>query len=174
MTTRPHTTVAHRTTSQTWYRRRRCDRGSQLATEYRQCRWRRGGGRARVARRGRRRWPCARPDLHLFRDARFDPAAEPSLTGRLTETIRTWPGAHRSWHPTHSAAAIGAGADDLVEGHHLRAACGFGSPMDRVAARNGWVLLIGVGHNTNSTIHVGEVHAAAPLPRRSVFRRQPA
>jgi aminoglycoside 3-N-acetyltransferase len=50
----------------------------------------------------------------------------------------------------------------VVEGHHLRAACGFGSPLDRVAARNGWVLLIGVGHTTNSTIHVGEVHAAVP------------
>jgi aminoglycoside 3-N-acetyltransferase len=99
---------------------------------------------------------------YTYFSTQFDPAAEPSLTGRLTETMRMWPGAHRSWHPTHSAVAIGAGADEVVLGHHLRAACGFGSPMDRVAARNGWVLLIGVGHNTNSTIHVGEVHAAVP------------
>ena len=99
---------------------------------------------------------------YTYSTTRFDPAIDPSLTGRLTEMIWTWPGARRSWHPTHSAAAIGAGAEDLVAGHHLRAACGFGSPMDRMAARNGWVLLIGVGHNTNSTIHVGEVHAAVP------------
>jgi len=99
---------------------------------------------------------------YTYFTTRFNPASEPSLTGRLTETIRTREEAHRSWHPTHSAAAIGAGAVDIVKGHHLRAACGFGSPLDRVMSRNGWVLLIGVGHNANSTIHVGEVHAAVP------------
>jgi aminoglycoside N3'-acetyltransferase len=60
-----------------------------------------------------------------------------------------------------------------VEGHHLRAACGFGSPLDRVAARNGWVLLIGVGHNANSTIHVGEVHAAVPYLDVPFFAESP-
>lgn len=104
---------------------------------------------------------------------RFDPATEPSLTGRLTETIRTREDAHRSWHPTHSAAAIGAGAAEIVEGHHLRAACGFGSPLDRVMSRNGWVLLIGVGHNANSTIHVGEVHAAVPYLDVPFFANSP-
>ncbi len=99
---------------------------------------------------------------YTYFTTRFDPFTEPSLTGWLTETIRHWPGAHRSWHPTHSATAIGADAAELVEGHHLRAACGFDSPLDRMAARNCWVLLIGVGHNTNSTIHVGEVHAKVP------------
>jgi aminoglycoside 3-N-acetyltransferase len=99
---------------------------------------------------------------YTYFTTRFDPETDPSLTGWLTETIRHWPGAHRSLHPTHSTAAIGRGAAELVEGHHLRAACGFGSPLDRLAARGGWVLLIGVGHNANSTIHVGEVHANVP------------
>lgn len=99
---------------------------------------------------------------YTYFTTRFDPATEPSLTGCLTETIRNRKDAHRSWHPTHSAAAIGADAANIVEGHHLKAACGFGSPMDQMVARNDWVLLIGVGHNANSTIHVGEVHAAVP------------
>lgn len=101
------------------------------------------------------------PTYTYFGD-RFDPRTEPSRTGQLTETIRTWPGTHRSWHPTHSVAALGDGAVELVRGHHLIAACGHGSPLDKMAARDGWVLLIGVSHTANSTIHVGEVHAAVP------------
>lgn len=99
---------------------------------------------------------------YTYFSTRFDPLTEPSLTGRLTETIRNRGDAHRSWHPTHSAASIGADAARIVEGHHLKAACGFNSPMDQMVARNDWVLLIGVGHSANSTIHVGEIHAAVP------------
>jgi aminoglycoside 3-N-acetyltransferase len=99
---------------------------------------------------------------YTYFTTRFDPRSEPSLTGRLTETIRNRKDAHRSWHPTHSVAAIGADAAKVVENHHLKPACGFGSPMDQMVTRNGWVLLIGVGHSANSTIHVGEVHAAVP------------
>jgi aminoglycoside 3-N-acetyltransferase len=99
---------------------------------------------------------------YTYFTTRFDPRTEPSLTGQLTETIRTWPGAQRSWHPTHSAVTIGEGAAEIVRNHHLNAASGFGSPLDQVAARDGWVLLIGVGHNANSTVHVGEVHADVP------------
>ncbi len=92
----------------------------------------------------------------------FDPSIEPSLTGRITEAIRLSPGAVRSWHPTHSVAAIGNGAAALCAGHHLVGAVSRGSPLDRLAARGGKVLLLGVGHVANSTIHVGEVHANVP------------
>lgn len=93
---------------------------------------------------------------------RFDPATAPSLTGSITETIRIWPGAVRSWHPTHSVAAIGADVAEICAGHHLVGAVSHGSPLDRLAARGGKILLLGVGHVTNSTIHVGEVHAGVP------------
>lgn len=93
---------------------------------------------------------------------RFDPASDPSLTGRITEVIRLWPGAVRSWHPTHSVAAIGRGAAEICEGHHRVGAVSRGSPLDRLAARGGKIVLLGVGHVANSTIHVGEVHADAP------------
>src|SRR5688500_10428768 len=45
-----------------------------------------------------------------YRGERFDPLTEPGLTGRIAEAVRSWPGALRSWHPTHSVAAIGLGA----------------------------------------------------------------
>jgi aminoglycoside 3-N-acetyltransferase len=93
---------------------------------------------------------------------RFEPATAPSLTGAISETMRHWPGAARSWHPTHSVAAIGAGAAEICAGHHLVGPVSHGSPLDRVAARGGKILLLGVGHVTNSTIHVGEVHAGVP------------
>lgn len=92
----------------------------------------------------------------------FDPAFEPSLTGVVTETVRRWPGAVRSLHPTHSVAAIGENAVEIVRGHHLMSAIALGSPLDRLAAMGGWVLLLGVGHTQNSTIHVGEIHADVP------------
>jgi len=100
--------------------------------------------------------------VYTYWTQRFDPAADPGQTGRIAESIRRWPGAVRSWHPSHSVAAIGAGAAKLCEGHHLVGAVSHGSPLDRLAARGGKVLLLGVGHVANSTIHVGEVHAGAP------------
>ena len=89
----------------------------------------------------------------------FDPTIDPCLTGLIPETARAWPGAVRSWHPTHSTAAIGNEATTLCEAHHLVGGNGLGSPLDKLAARNGKILLLGVGHNANSTIHVGEAHA---------------
>jgi len=92
----------------------------------------------------------------------FDPTIDPCLTGIIPETARVWPGAVRSWHPTHSVAAIGAGAQELCAGHHLVGGNALGSPLDKLAARDGSILLLGVGHNSNSTIHVGEAHAGVP------------
>jgi aminoglycoside 3-N-acetyltransferase len=89
----------------------------------------------------------------------FDPTTDPCLTGTIPESGRSWPGAVRSWHPTHSVAAIGDGAEALCAGHHLVGGNGLGSPLDLLAARGGSILLLGVGHIANSTIHVGEAHA---------------
>ncbi|MEA2528737.1 MAG: aminoglycoside 3-N-acetyltransferase [Thermomicrobiales bacterium] len=93
---------------------------------------------------------------------RFDPGREPGLTGRIAETIRTWPGAGRSWHPTHSVAAIGAEEEAICAGHHLVGGLAVDSPLDRLARQGGYVLLIGVGHATNSTVHAGEAHVPVP------------
>lgn len=87
---------------------------------------------------------------------RFDPETEPGLVGRIAETIRMWPGAVRSWHPTHSVAAIGTEAEALCAGHHLVGGLDVESPLDRLARQGGYVLLVGVGHASNSTVHVGE------------------
>jgi aminoglycoside 3-N-acetyltransferase len=68
----------------------------------------------------------------------------------------------RSLHPFYSVAAVGAGADTLCAGHELRPATGIDTPLDRLAAAGGSVLLLGVDHTANTTAHVGEFHADAP------------
>ena len=92
----------------------------------------------------------------------FDPATTPGRTGALTEAFRRRPETVRSLHPFYSVAALGAGAAELCEGHELLAATAPGTPLDRLAATGGSVLLLGVGHVANTTAHVGEFHAAAP------------
>lgn len=92
----------------------------------------------------------------------FDPAHTPGHTGILTETLRQRAGAVRSKHPTHSVAAIGKGAAKLVERHHFVPGLGVDSPLGRLAGSGGGILLLGVGHANNSTVHVGEAQAEVP------------
>src|SRR5438552_2062378 len=49
---------------------------------------------------------------------RFEARTQPSETGRITETLRLQPGARRSLHPLSSAAAIGADAEAITNGHN--------------------------------------------------------
>jgi aminoglycoside 3-N-acetyltransferase len=101
----------------------------------------------------------------------FDPAETPCRTGRLPETARKRPNALRSLNPAHSFAAIGPEADALTRGHLETRAFGIGSPLDRLAARGGKVLLLGVGQVANSTIHVAEEHAG--IPKGAWYDEQP-
>jgi aminoglycoside 3-N-acetyltransferase len=92
----------------------------------------------------------------------FDPGQTPGRTGILPEIGRKRPGAVRSLHPTHSVAVLGPDAGELTRDHLKTRAFGIGSPIDRLAKRGGKVLLVGVGNNANSTIHVGEEYAGTP------------
>ena len=92
----------------------------------------------------------------------FDPKRTPSQTGAVTEALRTHPDTHRSTHPTHSVAALGAAAAGLTAEHPLDASLGPDSPLDRLARRGGRILLLGVGHEGNSTLHVAEKRAGLP------------
>lgn len=92
----------------------------------------------------------------------FNPKTEKSLTGGLTNALRLRPNAVRSWHPTHSVAAIGAGAAEICAGHHLKGGLDVDTPLDRIAQSGGWVLMLGATNLTNSTVHVGEAHAMIP------------
>jgi aminoglycoside 3-N-acetyltransferase len=89
----------------------------------------------------------------------FAPETSPSMVGLLTEVVRQWPGAVRSRHPTHAVAAIGAQARYLTDGHELTLPCGPDSPYGKLGALRGWVLLLGVDQDRNTTWHTAETIA---------------
>lgn len=95
----------------------------------------------------------------------FDPRVTPSLgMGALAELVRSWPGARRSDHPQFSFAALGPAAQQLTADHRLDDGCGEGSPLARLYELNGWVLLLGVGHDSNTSLHLAEYRAGVRRP----------
>lgn len=97
-----------------------------------------------------------------YNNPTFDTESTPSRTGVFTELLRKREGSIRSLHPTHSVAAFGKGAEEVCKGHHLVPGLGIDSPLDRVAQSGGSILLLGVGHTSNSTMHVAEAYARVP------------
>jgi aminoglycoside 3-N-acetyltransferase len=92
----------------------------------------------------------------------FDVVNTPGKTGAITEAVRRRPEAVRSWSPTHAVCVIGPEAEKFTSDHHAMAPMAVGSPIDRLADAGGLVLLLGVDHRANTTVHVGETHARLP------------
>ncbi|AEV84536.1 aminoglycoside 3'-phosphotransferase [Actinoplanes sp. SE50] len=87
----------------------------------------------------------------------FDPRCTPSQhMGVLAETVRTWPGAVRSGHPSVSFAAVGDRARAIVGGHRLDQPLGENSPVGALYRAHGKVLLLGCGHDRNTSLHLAE------------------
>src|SRR5262245_5369637 len=76
----------------------------------------------------------------------FDVNLAASVVGAVTEAFRKLPQALRSLHPTHSWAAVGPRAQDVLDGHDRTDPFGEGSPLWKLWRRNAWVLLIGCDH----------------------------
>jgi aminoglycoside 3-N-acetyltransferase len=87
----------------------------------------------------------------------FRPATTPSRgMGVIPEIVRTWPGARRSNHPQLSFAAHGPAASAITSGHSLAEGLGEDSPLARLYDRDAKVLLLGVGHERNTSLHLAE------------------
>lgn len=100
----------------------------------------------------------------------YDPATTPTRAmGAIVDCFRRSPGAVRSGHPTVSACAVGPQAEALTSGHTFEIGLGEGSPQARLYDLDGHVLLLGVTHANNTSLHLSE-HRAAPAhaPRQAV------
>ena len=92
---------------------------------------------------------------------RSTPGYQPDVTptfnmGKIVETFRHWPGVLRSEHPQYSIIALGPKAKLITDQH--RDSCGEQSPLARLydCTDNGYVLLLGVPHKNNTSLHLAE------------------
>lgn len=93
----------------------------------------------------------------------FDRDRTPSRwMGVIAEAVRTWPEALRSDHPQVSFAAVGRRAAEVTGGHQLDDALGERSPLGAVYRLDGKVLLLGVGHDSNTSLHLAEWRQPSP------------
>lgn len=82
--------------------------------------------------------------------------------GAVAEMFRKWPGTIRSDHPARSVAANGKYADYLTKNHNLSNIFGEDSPIAKLYSLDGYVLLIGVGYDKNTSIHLADTRAEYP------------
>ena len=96
--------------------------------------------------------PAMSDDDEVPFDARTTPCRGMGVTA---DTFWRMPGVLRSDNP-HSFAAFGPHAAEITKPHALDVPHGLDSPIGRVFERGGQVLLLGVGHDANTTIHLAE------------------
>lgn len=99
----------------------------------------------------------------------WDREHTPSLMGKVSETVRTWPGALRSSHAAHPLAAVGRQAE-LICRQPYRTGFGPDSPFQTLVDENAWVLLMGVTYSNCTLFHLLEATVAVPyrfLERRA-------
>lgn len=96
------------------------------------------------------------PSMSDDDDTPFDPAMTPCVgMGVAADTFWRIKGVLRSDSP-HAFAATGPAAEEITAPHRPDVPHGMDSPVGRVYTLGGQLLLLGVGHDANTTIHLAE------------------
>lgn len=103
-------------------------------------------------------WPIIRETMPAY-----DPATTPTRgVGRIPECFRKFPGVLRSSHPAMSFIALGPHAEGITSNHALDFPLGEKTPLAQIYALDGWVLLLGVGFENNTSFHLAEYRVPDP------------
>jgi aminoglycoside 3-N-acetyltransferase len=98
----------------------------------------------------------------------FDPATSPCHhMGVVADTFWRLPNVLRSDSP-HSFAAVGPFAEAITRNQPVDIPHGADSPVGRVHDLDGQVLLLGVGHDGNTTLHLAENLAGVRYRRQAM------
>ena len=104
-------------------------------------------------------WDEVRAGMPLFDVER----SLPRLMGKVATRVLLDPESRRSDHPLTSFCALGPAAEELVGNHDLCDPLGPDSPVGRVRAMGGQVLLLGVDQRRNSALM--HAHCLAGVPQ---------
>ncbi|MBB6454481.1 aminoglycoside 3-N-acetyltransferase [Salirhabdus euzebyi] len=103
-------------------------------------------------------WPIIREEMPAF-----DPRVTPTRgMGKIVETFRAYPHVMRSSHPIYSFVGWGKYAPYILSEQPLEAGFGINSPLGKIYELDGHILLLGVTHDSNTSLHLAE-HA---IPNR--------
>jgi len=103
-------------------------------------------------------WDVIRAEMPAF-DVHLTPLRE---MGAVAEAFHRMPGTVRSNHPTVSHLARGPLARRLTADHSLEDGLGDDSPLGRLYDAHAKVVLIGVDHDNNTSLHLAENRANWP------------
>ncbi|NYF25602.1 aminoglycoside N(3)-acetyltransferase [Sporosarcina sp. JAI121] len=89
------------------------------------------------------------------------PAYDPHLShlrgmGKIADCFHRHPETIRSSHPAHSFMAWGGNAADWMKEHPLDDSFGTGSPLGKMLDANVKIILIGVGYDSCTALHLSE------------------